>query len=61
MVTDNYVVKRIEMLQEELDSLKRTVHKALKRKKVKIRGIWKGIDISDEEIDKAKTSWLKSF
>jgi hypothetical protein len=59
MVTDTYLVKRIEMLQEELESLKRAVLKKGKKKPVIVRGIWKGIDFSDEEIEEAKRSWFK--
>jgi hypothetical protein len=60
MVTEAYLVKRIEMLQEELESLKRTVLKRGDEKKpVHIRGIWKGVDFSDDEIQEAKSSWLK--
>jgi len=59
MATETYLVKRIEMLQEELDSLKRTFLKKQSGKPVQIRGIWKGVDFSDDEIEKAKSSWLK--
>lgn len=59
MVTEIYLVKRIEMLQEELESLKRTVLKKGAEKPAQIRGIWKGVDFSDEEIEEAKSSWLK--
>ena len=59
MVTGIYLVKRIEMLQEELESLKRTVLKKGIEKPAQIRGIWKGVDFSDEEIEEAKSSWLK--
>lgn len=59
MVVDTYLIKRIEMLQEELESLKRTVVKKGKKKATQIRGIWTGVDFSDKEIDEAKSSWLK--
>lgn len=58
-MTDVFIVKRIEMLQEELELLKRTVLKTGNRKSVKIRGIWQGVDFSDEEIEEVKLSWLK--
>ena len=59
MVTEIYLVKRIEMLQEELESLKRTVLKKGVKKPAQIRGIWKGTDFFEEEIQDAKSSWLK--
>jgi hypothetical protein len=59
MVTETYLVKRIEMLQEELESLKRTILKKSKGKSASISGIWKGVEFSDEEIDEAKSSWIK--
>lgn len=54
-----YLIKRIEMLQEELESLKRAVMKKGTDKPGQIRGIWKGADFSDEEIKEAILSWLK--
>lgn len=59
MATETYLIKRIEMMQEELESLKRTVLKKGVKRPVKIRGIWKGTDFSEEEIEEAKSSWLK--
>jgi hypothetical protein len=59
MVTESYLIKRIEMLQEELESLKKSVAKNSTKKAKPIRGIWKGVDISDEQIEEAKASWLK--
>ncbi len=59
MVTDTYLVKRIEMLQEELESLKKTVLNKNRKKPGQLRGIWKGADFSDEEIEKVKSLWIK--
>ena len=59
MVTEIYLAKRIEILQKELDELKQTLLKKTAEKPSKIRGIWKGVDFSDEEIEEAKSSWLK--
>ena len=59
MVTDTYIVKRIEMLQEELEFLKKTVLKKSTKKPEQIRGIWKGVDFSDEDIETVKSLWLK--
>jgi hypothetical protein len=59
MVAETYLLKRIEMLQDELESLKRAILKKQTGKSPRLRGIWKGIDFSDTEIEKAKSSWLK--
>jgi hypothetical protein len=59
MATESYLIKRIEMMQEELESLKRTILKQDTGKTVQIKGIWKGVDISDNEINEAKSSWSK--
>jgi hypothetical protein len=55
MVTNTYLVKRIEMLQAELESLKNSVLEKGLKKPGQMRGIWKGIDIPDGEIEKAKS------
>jgi hypothetical protein len=59
VVTDTYLVKRTEMLQEELESLKKTVLKKGTKKPAQMRGIWKDINFPDKEIEKAKSLWLK--
>ena len=57
MVAETYLVKRIETLQEELEFLKRTLLKKGGNRLVRLSGIWKGVDFSDEEIDEAKLIW----
>jgi hypothetical protein len=57
MVTEKYLLKRIKALQEELEFLKRTLLKKGGVCHVKLGGIWKGVDFSDEEIDEAKLIW----
>jgi hypothetical protein len=57
MVAETYLVKRIETLQEELEFLKRTLLKKGRECPVRLGGIWKGVDFSDEEIDEAKLIW----
>lgn len=58
MNKEEYVIKRIEMIQEELDQLKRFVAGG-KGKMVSLRGMWEGADISDEDIEEAKRSLFK--
>jgi len=57
MVAETYLIKRIETLQEELEFLKRTLLKKGEECPVRLGGIWKGVDFSDEEIDEAKLIW----
>jgi hypothetical protein len=59
MVTEAYLIKRIEMLQEELESLKRTVLKKGTEQTEQLRGIWKGIDIPENAIDETISSLFK--
>lgn len=59
MATETYLLKRIEMMQEELERLKRTILKKGVERPTTLRGIWRGIDFSDEEIEEATHSWLK--
>ncbi len=55
MDREAYIIKRIEMIQEELEELKKLLS-AEKRENVSLAGIWEGIDITDEEIEEAKRS-----
>jgi len=57
MVTETYLLKRIETLQEELEFLKRTLLKKGGDCPVRLSGIWKGVDFSDEDIEEAKRIW----
>ena len=53
MSRDDYIVKRIEVIQYELEQLKKLF---VKREPKSLRGIWKGANITDEEIEEAKRS-----
>lgn len=61
MSTETHVIKRIEMMQKELEDLKNKVLKKGSSEIVSLRGIWEGVDFPDEEIEEAKHSWLKEF
>jgi hypothetical protein len=56
-----YVLLRIQSLQEELESLKKIVsHQLLQnRKPTYIRGLWKDFDINDDDIAQAKRAIFK--
>ena len=55
MSKEDYIVKRIEMIQYELEQLKKLFVEEEPRG-VSLRGIWKDVDITDEEIEEAKRS-----
>jgi hypothetical protein len=59
MSTETYIAKRIEMLQEELEFLKRTGLKTGNGQPAKLGGIWIGVDFSDEEIEETKLAWTR--
>lgn len=58
--TNDYVLKRLEMIEAEIAELKRLLGaKPSKRRKVTLEGIWKGADITDDDIEEAKQSLFK--
>ncbi|MBI4333802.1 MAG: hypothetical protein HY673_21280 [Chloroflexi bacterium] len=59
MVTESYILKRIEILQEELERLKKAVAQRPAENPVSLQGIWKGVHFTDEEIEEAKKSWVR--
>jgi hypothetical protein len=62
----NYILTRIEALQQELERLKEKVmiqeqrdrldYPQDDRPKIQLRGIWAGVEISDELLEEAKNS-----
>ena len=57
-----YVLLRIQSLQEELESLKKIIshqllHNVLKR--TYIKGLWKDFEIHDEDFDDARRAMFK--
>ncbi len=51
-MTSEYVLARIQAIQQDLDNLKDQI-KSPKRR-VNLKGLWKGIDVSEEDIEEAK-------
>ena len=51
-----YVLLRIQAIQEELEALKKTVIHQLEgsRNKTKIKGLWKDVVITDEDLEEAE-------
>lgn len=61
MATEAYVLKRIEMIEQELEQLKKLLLKNGELKPVSLWGLWRDVDISDEEIEEAKRSLFKGI
>ncbi len=51
-----YVLLRIQAIQEELEALKKTVVHQIEgsRNKTQIQGLWKDVVITDEDLEEAK-------
>jgi hypothetical protein len=58
MIMSHYVLQRIQAIQDELETLKKIVESESQNtyKVVKIQGLWKGIDITDQDLMEAKNS-----
>jgi hypothetical protein len=58
---DEHVLARIESIQQELEFLKKavTVKPVSRRRKTALRGLWQGIQISEEDIAVAKRAIFK--
>ena len=54
----HYVLQRIQAIQDELETLKKIVESESQNtsKVVKIQGLWKEIDITDQDLMEAKNS-----
>ncbi len=61
MVTNTYVLARIEAIERELNELRKQLAKptAVVRKRKSLYGILGGVSFSEEEIDKTKRSLLR--
>jgi len=59
--TSSYVLARIDAIQQELEQLKRTLSCLVegKKRKTKLKGLWKGVEVTEEEIEEAKRAVFK--
>ena len=60
MNKETYLVKRIEMIEEELDQLKKVITGGT-QKNINLLGAWEGVDFPDELIEKAKRSLFRGI
>ena len=62
-MADEYVLARIKALQRELGELEKVVTNQLQhqnqRSKTTIKGLWKGVEISEEDLKEAKRAVFK--
>jgi hypothetical protein len=58
---NEYVLARMRVIQKELDELQRVAARQLQtqQRKVKLKGVWKGVHVSDEDIREAKRAIFK--
>jgi hypothetical protein len=58
----HYVLQRIQAIQDELETLKKIIESESQNTSniVKIEGLWKGIDITDQDLMEAKNSVFRS-
>jgi hypothetical protein len=54
-----YVATRLKLIEEELQRLRKHLERPKKKKATKIEGLWKGVSISEEDIEEAKRSLFK--
>ena len=60
MSRELYITRRIEMIEEDLEHLKKFVS-IDEGKLVSLRGVWEGANFQDEEIEEAKQSLFKGI
>lgn len=53
-----YVIARLEALERELEALRRLLTEQ-DRKSIKLEGLWKGVEISEGDLDEAQRSLFK--
>lgn len=51
-----YVLVRIEALQQELESLRKLIARSAEshKRKTKLKGLWKGVEINEGDLEEAK-------
>ena len=58
----SYLVSRIEAIQQELEQMKRalSIQSGAKKRKIRLRGLWKGIKIDEGDIEEAKQAVFRN-
>lgn len=55
----NYVMIRLEAIQKEVEMLRRSLEAAEGQKAIKLEGLWKGVEIGEEDLERAERSLFK--
>lgn len=55
----SYVISRLKAIQKELEMLRRSLEASEGRKTVKLEGLWKGVEITEGDLERAKCSLFK--
>jgi hypothetical protein len=57
--TTSIVLRSLDNIQREIEDLRNLLgEKPVVRRS--LRGLWRGVEISDDDIDEAKRSWMKN-
>ena len=61
MKTTSYLETRIDAMQQELEQLKKMLIHQLgdSKRKTQLKGLWKGIEVTEEEIEEAERAVFK--
>ena len=51
-MVNEYILARIEAIQQDLEQLKNHIENP--KCKVKLEGLWRGVNVSEEDIEEAK-------
>ena len=57
--TTSIVLQSLDNIQREIEDLRKLLGDKPKVQR-SLRGLWRGADISDEDIDEVKRSWMKN-
>lgn len=55
----SYVMIRLEAIQKEIEMLRRSLEAAESQRAIKLEGLWKGVEVSEEDLTKAERSLFK--
>jgi lipid II:glycine glycyltransferase (peptidoglycan interpeptide bridge formation enzyme) len=55
----SYVITRLKLLENEIERLREHLKKSEEKRTTKIEGLWKGINVTEEDIEEAKRSLFK--
>lgn len=59
-MSSEYVLARIQAIEQELADLRKVLVSEIESpKKTKLKGLWRGIDITDKDIEESKQAIFK--